>query len=322
MIEVDMGNKFDFLTNVYVADFGDNYHRLADQPSSELEKEARKIRRRYRNTSDYTEALAIYNEYMSFLYDRHGGKHLFKMKLKAELIYDFVPPKPRMKNNERNRTLLKKGIILSKANVLDFDIEEVMAIMEANDPNPGAEIVFDSDVKDKTADEIFKTTTFSDELNKLRNIDNIDYLEEFFNNKNAGGVGKQEKGSDPYSRISVTDIITGRYVKMLPEDTSEEDDVIYYRGSYFKRSEVDDLEVFERLGDVGWNQMKLMRGAGASKRITKLIAGEGKAKQSKKEKEVEKDDFLLHMVMDGDYDSYMDFEKEMLDGSARNILGR
>ena len=88
-MRISLGEEVLLLQTVYVTDFGDNYHRTEDEPSSELEKEARRIRRRYKSIADYMAALAIYNEYMAMLAVKHGSPQLLKIKIDNDAIDVF-----------------------------------------------------------------------------------------------------------------------------------------------------------------------------------------------------------------------------------------
>ena len=122
--------KTEFLNNVYVQSFNDNYHSHNDEASSELEREARKIRRRYRRYTDYTEAYAVYTEYMKILIEKHGGYEMFKIKLKGGVIRDFIPAKPRLKATPKNKIMEKNRIVISEINMNKTDMDAVIAEAE------------------------------------------------------------------------------------------------------------------------------------------------------------------------------------------------
>lgn len=320
-MRINIEDSKSFLTEVYVVDFGDNYHRLSDEPSTELEREARKIRRKYKNIAEYMNALAVYREYMALLALKHGGPELFKIKLKNDLIEDFVPPKPTLKKNKINKLLLKKKIIVSRAKVNKIDKEKLEEIIKSNEENKlplRPDLVKVKEKVDPVAKKIIKKDDFNKvSLKKVKNISHIDFLEEYFRTKN-----KMENKDKESTHISLSKIASGEYEDLI-KDTREEDEVIFYRGNYMNRETVQDLQMYQQLGELGWNSLKIMKDKGVSKRITKILKNQNKKNKKKKKKKKKKvDDFLVQVMVDNDYDSFEEYEREMLDFTAKNIFGK
>lgn len=323
-MRIDIGEQRSKLLEVYVTDFGDNYHRFDNEPTTELERAVRKIRRRYKNISDYMDALALYKEYMALLAIKYGGPQLFKIRLQDGMITDFIPSKPRMKNTANNKFLLKNKILVSKINVKRIDEEKLEKVEEALEETVPANvdaIISDTKTRDYIANRIMKEEDLTKtRINKVKAISSIEYLEEYFRNKNANKLKEKE---EKVKSLSLTKIANGDYEDLV-EDTTEDDDVIFYRGNYMKRDTVEDLRVYQDLGERGWNSVKLMRDKGVSKRITKIVKNQNKRnkKKNKKDKKKKKraDDFLVSVMMDNDHDSFADFEQDMLDFTARNIF--
>ena len=167
-------NKNLFLFEVYVNDFGDNYHRCSSEPSTELERSAKKIRRRYKNINDYMVGLRVYDEYMNKLAEKHGNMELLKIKIRNEMIDEFIPAKPRMRNNFTNKFLIKNKIILSKTKYLYPD-EEVIDNLIALNIKEEVQEFKSSKITDKVVLEIIKDgniTSIPDK--KLKSIHSID----------------------------------------------------------------------------------------------------------------------------------------------------
>ena len=196
-MRISLGEEVLLLQTVYVTDFGDNYHRTEDEPSSELEKEARRIRRRYKSIADYMAALAIYNEYMAMLAVKHGSPQLLKIKIDNDAIDDFIPAKPRMKNTPHNKMLLKKGIMVSSINInkINYDnLEDTLDALE-EDLTGEEEIVADTDMEeDKIAKKLIKKGHFNRvSINKVKEIDNIDFLKNILQLRTLYNVRKKRR---------------------------------------------------------------------------------------------------------------------------------
>ena len=324
-MRISLGEEVLLLHTVYVTDFGDNYHRTEDEPSSELEKEARRIRRRYKSIADYMAALAIYNEYMAMLAVKHGSPQLLKIKIDNDAIDDFIPAKPRMKNTPHNKMLLKKGIMVSSINInkINYDnLEDTLDALE-EDLTGEEEIVADTDMEeDKIAKKLIKKGHFNRvSINKVKEIDNIDFLEEYFATKNSI---QREEEEEEVASISVTAIANGKYDEMV-RDTTEDDDIIYYRGNYMDRQTVEDLRIYQDLGERGWNSVKLMKEKGLSKRMTKVLKAQTKKNKDKDEDKTKMmdaagDAFFISLGMDNDHDSFGSYQEEMSNFTAANIM--
>jgi hypothetical protein len=321
-MRITIGEEVSLLETVYVSDFGDNYHRTDDEPTTDLEKAARKIRRRYKNIADYMGALAVYNEYMAMMMMKHGGPQLFKIKLRDEVIDDFIPAKPRMKNTAHNKILLKKKIMVSSINVNKINHEKLEAAIESNEDmlQGDEEIVGDTETKDPVAKRLIKEGHFDRiKIGKVKEINNIDFLEEYFRTKNVAKAEEAIERSIPLSKI-----VSGEYDNMVI-DTTEQDDIIYYRGAYMNRATVNDLRVYQDLGERGWNSIKLMKEKGVSKRITKIVENQNKKNKKKNKKSSKKksknDDFFVKVMSDNNYDSFGDYQQDMMNFTASNVLG-
>lgn len=305
MITVGKTKKTDFLFTSYVLDYGDNYHRQSGEPSSELEREARKIRRRYRHQHEYLKALAVYNEYMELIIEKNGGKQFFKLKYRDGLITDFVPHKPRMKNTKLNRALEKHQIIISESSSdSNIDIESAINIAKLQDK---VWIEF-TDEEDKIAEKIIdKGLSLS---NNIFDVDDpIDYMERYF----AQSRNKKDKNK-AVTKMSLTQI-------MREDDEQEEmDDVVYYRGNMMSRDNVQQLARMEELNSLGWNSLKIMKSKDDGGRITKILKSRKKRAKKDKKKQKEYNNFMVNVMGDNNYDDFGAFEEDMLNFSSANIF--
>lgn len=301
------------LQEVFVTDFDDNYHRFDTDPSNELERAVSKIRRRYSNIADYMEAVAIYNEYMGLLAVKHGNPDILKLKLKHGAVKDFLPPKPRMKNTTENRDLLKNKIIVSRTNVRKVDDEKLDASLSTFNVNNEYDGMYiqESEVSDPVGKSMIKEGLADNQkmtMKQLAKVSDIDYLEEYFAMERERAQEQQKK---KFNRLGLSQIIRGE----MPEDPDIEPDetgVILYNGSFMTPAERDQVTIYQHLGKVGWDSLKLMKTRGEDKGITKLMKDDDKKKKKKNKKRNDDDDFIVKMVTDGNFDSFGEFQDEML----------
>lgn len=307
MVRVN-NNNTDFLFTSYVLDYGDNYHRQIGEPSSELEREARKIRRRYREQHEYLKALATYNEYMELIIEKNGGKQLFKFRFKEGLITDYIPHKPRMKNTKINRTLEKYEIIISESKNTTLDIN---GAVEVSKLQSNTFIEF-TDNEDKKAEKIIDSgLSIVDKV--ITKNDPIDYLEAYFANKRTN---TKKTKNYAVKNVTLTELMSGDY----NEDEEETDDIIYYKGNMMNRDAVQQLARMEELNSLGWNSLKIMKSKNGTERITKILKNRKKKSKKEKKKQKEYNSFMVNVMGDNDYDDYSDFEDDMLNFSAKNIF--
>lgn len=311
--------KTEFLNNVYVQSFNDNYHSHSDEASSELEKEARKIRRRYRRYTDYTEAYAVYTEYMTQLIEKHGGYEMFKIKLKGGVIRDFIPAKPRLKATAKNKIMEKNKIVISEINMNKTDMDEVIAEAQKRmdyDVNVLYVPVEEGGKKyDKIIDESLKGNPYSLSRKQLQDINNLDFIEEYFLKKNE--KEKKDKEQKESKKITLADLMSGDYED--ENDTSDKDEVIFYKGRYLTREAVEELQLYDTMSELGWNSLKLMKSKSGNKKIAKILKEEEKRKKKKNKKKKGKGSFM-EVVIGDNYDSFEQFEEEMLNFNMANIF--
>lgn len=318
-MEIRVGSKPSVLDKVYVTDFADNYHRTDMDPTTELERKVRRIRRRYKHISDYVEAAQAYNEYMGLLILRHGGPALFKLKMKDEAIDDFIPPRPRMKNTPTNKFMIKNGIIISQVKPKQINEDVIAELEEVYMQDTPSEIMMTEDDVSKDIKKIAKESDFTRIKTKdLRDIDSIDHLEAFFRSKN---LKVKDKVNEEWSKLSLTDLIEGKHG--LIKDTTEQDDIILHRGRYMNREAVEELQVYQQLAQSGWDALKLMREQKVGKKVRSIIKDTEKERKRKKKKKKAygaTDNFLVNLAGDNGYDSFGDFERDLLNMRSEDIF--
>ena len=91
---------------IYCQDFDDEYHQETDDDLKILQK-ARNLKSQYYDVNLYNEAKDVYEEYMTMLYDKYGGKKIFKRQKKAGCVSEFIPIKPMLKRTTKINKMIK-----------------------------------------------------------------------------------------------------------------------------------------------------------------------------------------------------------------------
>jgi len=316
------------LFNVYVWDYDDNYHRLEGEPSSEFEQEVRKIRRRYKDLNEFNDAIALYNEWMDYLANKHGGRDILKAKIKYEIIEDYVPHKPKLRDSKFLKNAYEKGIIVSSGKGYIYD-DELMEYLDENYSEIDVDKTTTTFVKNKEAIKIAET-----ELDKGMRFtksksfkSDVDYLDEYFKLKNKRVKKslkkknkKKNKDRDLMNDYRISDLMKSDYLKDF-EQYQESSDYDVFGGLLLSRTGNEDLNVYHKLNDMGWNTYKLMKKANFSKRVTDLFDEKKKKKKEKKRKKKSKkfDSILVDIMTDSGYDDFDEFSKDMLKMTSADL---
>lgn len=306
----------EFLFTSYVLDYHDNYHRQMGEPTSELEKEARQLRRRYKNQQQYLEAIAVYDEYMALIYQKYGGKELFKIRFESETVPDFIPHKPRMKNTKFNRLLEKNEIVISDPIKTNFDIDldgmEEIATMQA-DENVLKYLHFDDNYKIKEAEKIIKTGQLSISAMNYGSGDPIDYLERWF-------MENRTKNPDRNKVVKAPSLTELYHEHENPtQDEGSDEDILYFRGQLMGRKTIEQLQTMDRMNEFGWNSLKIMRSKDKNGQITKILKKKKKREKQQAKKRKHYNDFMGNLYGDN-YGSFEDYEMDMLDFTTDQLF--
>lgn len=331
-MRIDIGGgskkKQDNLMEVYVLDFDDNYHRLGTEPSSELERAARSLKRQYKNLRKFDEALKVYNEWMAYLASKHGGWWLLKRKIKDGVLEDYVPGKPKLRSKEL-KYYFENGImprdprqpIIKDMRNIDSYIEEVYGDDTVEDI---VKIKEDKDVKN-----LLENHVSSYKYKSTMTASNIDILDEYFAMKNKKKKSKKKDKKKNRKREknsygpSLADYANGDYLYDI-EDTDDLDkEYVMYNGKYLTKDAAEELETYHKLNELGWNSYKLMKGQGFRTSIAEMFKEEKKRKKKEKKlakKKRKSDNFLVEIMTDGGYDDFEAFQREMLNCTSANFL--
>lgn len=313
------------LTTILVNDFNDSYHRLDNEPSSELEREVRRIRRRYRAFDEYKKAMCIYVEYMDKLADKYGGKARFKTRLEANTVFEYIPPLPKLKKSPINDFITEHKIMISDPNRMAYNDEKIEEYEEQFKEELEADTFVSPDiikVKDKALAKIAESSMYGKiDLKKMKEVDAVETLASYFDSTNTKKGKKEKKNQLP----SVMDILDDK----IKEE--EDSDVVFFRGRYMTATEVKEMKLYQELNSYGWNSLAIMKqhkGTSSSAIANALKDEEHKRKREKRNKKKKKkkggasaDDFLIKMMGDNDdYETFEDFEEEMLNFTVNNVF--
>lgn len=118
----------DYLFNPIFNDFEDNYYEKSIVKDS-LSLEARGLRRKYSDFFKYMDAIQVYNAYMDMLVEKYGGKRVIKNAIKEDMMEDFVPAKPKLKNSRKNREYMKSVLQPSRKEKIDQPTDEWIHVL-------------------------------------------------------------------------------------------------------------------------------------------------------------------------------------------------
>lgn len=325
-INVDNGKRFkrydESLFEVYCLDYGDNYHRLDNEPTSEFERAVRNIKARYKDIRKFNEAMGLYNEWMNYLAEKHGNYDILKKKIKAGLVEDYVPRKPRLKNIKTLKYLYKHNIVISKVDseIVDGDkINDYIRRIYSSDNVPNPDKINVDVTQDREAVKLSKESNNISTYKSKSFISDAEFLESFFTNKNKEKK-KSKKKKNKKDRFLITDLMNGKYDDYDVED-SENAPLMSYNGLLLSSGMTKDIDVYHKLDEMGWHSYKLMKRAKYGKRVTSMFKAQKKSKKKKKKnKSTEYDDLLIDIMTDNGYDDFEDFQKEMLSMTSKDLF--
>ena len=325
------------LMEVYVLDYGDNYHRDENAPTTEFEREVRNIKARYRDINKYNYAMTLYKEYIEYLAEKHGGMDLFKLKRKNGLIDDYLPPKPRIKNTKELKFLKKNKIIISNVGKYLVDDEKLDEYLESTyEFNSDGNDVITKQYKDKIVEDILDDGS----PNKMKHLksqsfkDDFDYLDNYFRNKNFNpkknkNKKKNKKKHKNEDKVLISDLMRSDYDQYYyDKDTYMEDSdhgFAVYNNLMLSTGTMKELDIYHKLNDLGWNSYKLMKKGPYSKRVASVFKPPKKKKKKKSKYNDKYDGLLIDIMSDNgfdtdDMDSFAEFQKEMLNMTSANVF--
>lgn len=143
----------DWLFNPYFNEFDDDFYEQSFA-SDKLTTDAKKLKRRYNDFFEWDKAMTVYDAYMEKMIEKYGSMKIIKNSIEYETMPDFIPAKPKLKNNSKNRSFLKLGIVPSmKINDISVDDDELFAVARQIFPNQMGEDIDPSKMTDKMSKE-------------------------------------------------------------------------------------------------------------------------------------------------------------------------
>ena len=306
----------DFLFNPLFNDFDDDYYQrsFADD---ELSSMVKKLRRRYANFFDWADAMDIYNEYMDKLVEKYGSMRVIENSLKAGLLEDDLPAKPRLKNTKKNRQFSKTGVIPSrKLNFSDPSKDEMLVIARQAFPNQYGEDISEEDMFKKLPKKLRKEVREMQlelagaerKRNLYRSVGNnsgTDFIVEYLNQAKRGIYDSSGNYKNEFDNMSLIEMVEEDEKRaLIPEEIleySEYDPTEIVGSRLVKRSENMRLEIYKELYQEGIDifghfgkkmdkkSVKLIRShVGATEPMTKKEMKKLKKKTKRERRNVER----------------------------------
>ena len=116
---------------------------------------------------------------------------------------------------------------------------------------------------------------------------------------------------------------------MTEEDIQKDNnEMIWYNGQMMRKDVVQENAIYRDLKELGWDGTKIfkrnMKGnkhGTAYDLLKKADKREKKQRKKNKKKNKIKDDFMSTLVFDNGYETFEDFQDDMLNMTAANIFG-
>lgn len=292
----------DFLFNPLFNDFDDDYYQKSFA-SDELSAMAKKLRRRYSNFFDWVDAMEIYNEYMDKLVEKYGSLKVIKNAMKADVIEEAVPARPRLKNTKRNRQFSRSGIIPARK-VTDESLtsEEMLVIARQTFPDMMGEEIEETNPNAKLPKELRKKVKRMQEQlagkerkrNLYRSVGNnsgTDFIVEYLNQAKRGVYDSAGNSGNGYENMSLIDMVEEDERKaLIPEEIrelEEMDPTVFQNGRLIRRSDSIRLDIYKELYSEGIDVIGSL-GKRMNKQSVKLIRSHVGATEPMTKKEMKK----------------------------------
>ena len=309
----------------YVNDFNDEYHepeREVNWISKDTISNLKQIKRRYRDFGEYCDAMTLINRYLDDLVDRYGGKKRFKLLLQLEMVKEYLPILPVLRRTKKNRRFIDGNESREYTEKADMR-EAIKAIKVKEFDSLKIDFGFTKKIQDGLMDKI-KDNLLKDKSGRMVAAE-LDTIEAFYQARVRRPTKKQKKKmkkkilkrrnnfnqEEYYSMDQRIDDYYWRKDNNI-DDSYDPNEVINYKGTTYRRSEADEIEVADQLKelgiDLGMRQL--------SKHTRKVVKRKNKklkksSKTKKKEEKMRKT--YMKMFSDGKYQTFKDFENEVRD---------
>ena len=316
----------------------DPYH---DPPNEEDEEDelltrVRKFKRRYRDYGEYCDAMEDYYEYGWRIVEKYGGKRRLNILFQLGKVKDYLPPKPKIRHNKKNRPYLVDGMPREYGKKPEqFCIGCKMPILPP--PKKDECINIDFHMKPmKGMPSLEWLEIPEDDVMDMVN-DELDVIRSFYNTNSVPlhyRMSKREQRKAAlrkmYKENAREEGLEAKYKRYLQdkyrgityEDKLDAQRTFFYKGvsvTAEERDQLDTLDAFERMG-IHVNKKKLDKSARRVVRKAKDNADplykkkkkKGKKGKKGKKKKKDKQPSYLKKFASGKYHSFKEFEDEML----------
>jgi hypothetical protein len=297
-----------------VNDFGDEYHSeeaMISESEREVMRQIRSLKRKYRDPYEYSLAKDLYISYTENLIEKYGGKKRFARMYKFGLVSEYIPFCPELRRTKKNQWFWKYGMPLgskievefklppykiSKVNTVDFSYKKSKEAY-----------LYRSDIEDDITDKIQDELKIIGEFYRGR----IKSPTKLSKKAQRRRMLAQKYRKDPNEGKSITkrmeEFLDKKFYNIYDEDEEKEDAYIYYKDTIISANEAEEIEAYELLKSLG---IKVSR-KNLSKKSRKVVKRK-KIKFGKKKKKKGKKKYMDSFT-DGRYNSYEEFEREMLE---------
>lgn len=274
----------DFLFNPVFNDFNDDYYRKSFA-NDDIMASIKRLRRRYGNYFQWSEAMDIYEEYMEYLVEKFGSMRVIKNAIHYDVMQDPVPAKPKLKMNKKNRQFMNAGVVPSeKIDIEPLSSEEVISLARNAFPGEMGETV-DASLENKKlpkeAIKRYKRIQYEMEgRNRRKNLyrstgsnAGTDFIVEYLNQVKRGQYNHRGEytGSDD---MTLTDIVHEQHMlettpPELVEDPADNATIIK-NGRLVNKKEEMRLEIYKQLFENGIDVIGAF-GNSMDKKAVKLV---------------------------------------------------
>lgn len=294
----------DWLFKPAFNDFGDEYYERSFA-ESKIQLQAKRIRRKYNDFFQWQEAMTIYNEYMGEMVDKYGSLSVIKNSVEAETMPDFIPTKPKLKNNKKNREFIRTGKMPTvRVNDLPTSDDDIIALARQLYPDAmgeDIEAVYNPKMTKREKKAYMKMQESSERQERRNNMyrrigssHGTDFILEYLNQAKQGvydssGVRKKNIFDDDSRSLAEKAkelehiLTTPQYI--LDEENATETDV--RAGRIINRREQEQIEIYKILYEQGFNVIRSMSGR-LNKRSVKMIRSQIGATEPMTKKEMKK----------------------------------
>ena len=320
--------KYESLVN----DFDDDYHKEEMSTASisrSVVGKLKNLKKLYRDFGEYCDAMTLINDYLDTLIDIYGGKRRLKLLIQLGLVKHYLPPIPVLKKTKKNRRY-----IVGKESRMFNDTYDATANIERIKPTiPVHKLDIDFGVSKKPDKYLHRA---------LNQIDNpkyiaaeLDVINQFYSEKQkAGKLGKFNKKrhkkmvkklkkktrSRHTGYVTIDDRIKKYYkYKDYGIDYDMGNEFVSYKGTAYRISEAEEIEVSETLRSLGINLGNRILSKGARKVIRAREKEISKSKKKNKKANAARKKYMKEFTK-GHYQTFRHFENELRLFSKKGLI--